>query len=125
MKKKRDAKWQANSLRLDEEKVKTRARVRIYGNENQDHEMAFKIEGYKQDNITYHQQTMKHSEINQHSDGKNVGIQNVYSSIPRENYEQKLHRAFDNHHKQIQLKLQLETQIKQLRITKWGRCCAS
>ena len=125
MKKKRDAKWQANSLRLDEEKVKTRARVRIYGNENQDQEMAFKIEGYKQDNITYHQQIMKHSEINQHSDGKNVGIQNVYSSIPRENYEQKLHRAFDNHHKQIQLKLQLETQIKQLRITKWGRCCAS
>ena len=96
MKKKRDAKWQAKSLRLDEEKVKTRARVRIYGNENQDQEMAFKIEGYKQDNITYHQQTMKHSEINQHSHGRNVGIQNVYSSISRENYKQKLHHAFDN-----------------------------
>ena len=54
--------------------------------------MVFKIEEHKQDNITYHQQTTKHSKINQHSDPTNVGIQNIYSSISRKNYEQKIEK---------------------------------
>ena len=54
--------------------------------------MVFKIEEHKQDNIIYHQQTTKHSEINQHSDPINVGIQNVSNSIPRENYDQKFEK---------------------------------
>ena len=54
--------------------------------------MVFKIEEHKQDNITYHQQTIKHSEINQGSDPTEVGIQNVHSSIPRENYVQKFEK---------------------------------
>ena len=47
-----------------------RANVKIYENENQDQEISFKIEveERKQSNITYHQQTTKHSEINNHSD---------------------------------------------------------
>ena len=81
-------------LRLEEEMTKARARVKIYENENQDQEMAFKMEKHKQDKIIYHQQTTKHSEINQHGDRKNIGIQNVYSSIPRESYDQKLQHAF-------------------------------
>ena len=68
-------------LRLDEEMARTRPRVKIYKNENQE-------------KIIYHQQTTKHSEINEHSDRKDVRIQNVYSSIPGENYDQKLQRAF-------------------------------
>ena len=52
------------------------------------------MEEHKQDKIIYHQQTTKHSEINEHSDRKDVGIQNVYSSIPGENYDQKLKGAF-------------------------------
>ena len=74
---------------------------------------------HKQDKIIYYQQTTKHGEINQHSDRENVGIQKAYSSIPRESYDQKLQ------HEQIQVKLKLQTQRKQLRITKWGRRCAS
>ena len=54
--------------------------------------MVFKIEEHKQDNITYHQQTIKHSEISQGSDPTEVGIQNVHSSIPRENYVQKFEK---------------------------------
>ena len=54
--------------------------------------MVFKTEEHKQDNITYHHQTTKRSEINQYSDLAIVGIQNVYSSIPRENYEQKFEK---------------------------------
>ena len=94
IKKKRDAEWRAESLRLEKEMEEARARVRIYENENQHQEMAFKMEEHKQDKIIYHQQTTKHSEINQHGDRKNIGIQNVYSSIPRESYDQKLQRAF-------------------------------
>ena len=94
MKKKREAEWQAESLRLEEEMEKARVRVRIYENKNQDQEMAFKMEEHKQDKIIYHQQTTKHSEINQHGDRKNVGTQNVYSSIPRESYDQRLQRVF-------------------------------
>ena len=96
MKKKRDAKWQAESLKLDEEMEKASARVTIYENENQgqDQGMVFKMEEHKQDKIIYHQQTTKHSEINQHGDRKNVGTQNVYSSIPRESYDQRLQRVF-------------------------------
>ena len=94
MKKKWDAEWQAELLRLEEEMAKARARVKIYENKNQDQEMVFKIEENKQDNTTYHQQTAKHSEINQHSDQKNVQIQIVYRSIPWENYDQKLQHAF-------------------------------
>ena len=47
-----------------------RTRVKIYDNENQDQDISFKIEveEHKQNNITYHQQTTKHSEINNHSD---------------------------------------------------------
>ena len=52
------------------------------------------MEEHKQDKIIYHQQTTKDSEINEHSDRKDVGIQNVYSSIPGENYDQKLQRGF-------------------------------
>ena len=52
------------------------------------------MEEHKQDKIIYHQQTTKHSEINEHSDRKDVGIQNVYGGIPGENYDQKLKRAF-------------------------------
>ena len=52
------------------------------------------MEEHKQDKIIYHQQTTKYSEINEHSDWKDVGIQNVYSSIPGENYDQKLQRGF-------------------------------
>ena len=86
-KKKRDAKWQAESIRLEEEIAKARARVKIYEDENHDQEMVLKLKNiYK--TITYHQQTTKHSEINQHSDPTNVGIQNVHSSIPQENYDQ-------------------------------------
>ena len=70
MKKKRDAEWQAEQLRLEEEMAKARARVKMYENKNQDQEVAFKIEENKQDNITYHQQT-KQSKINQNSDQKN------------------------------------------------------
>ena len=73
--------WQTESLRLEKEMAKTKARVTIYKHENQDQEMIFKIEEHKQDNITNHQQTTKHSVINQHSDPRNVGIQNIYSSI--------------------------------------------
>ena len=73
--------WQTESLRLEEEMAKTRARVTIYKHKNQVQEMIFKIEEHKQDNITNHQQTTKHSEINQHSDPRNVEIQNIYSSI--------------------------------------------
>ena len=40
MKKKRDAEWQAELLRLDEEMARARPRVKIYKNENQIHEMA-------------------------------------------------------------------------------------
>ena len=86
-KKKRDAKWQAESIRLEEEMAKARARVKIYEDKNHDQEMVLKLKNiYKA--ITYHQQTTKHSEINQHSDPANVGIQNVHSSIPQENYDQ-------------------------------------
>ena len=94
MKKKRDGEWQAESSRLEEEMEKTKARVRIYENKNQDEEMTFKMEEYKQDKISYHQQTTKHNEINQHGDRENVGIQNGYSSIPPESYDQKLQYAF-------------------------------
>ena len=94
MKKKWDAEWQAELLRLEEEMAKARARVKIYENKNQGQEMVFKIEENKQDNTTYHKQTAKHSEINQHSDQKNVQIQIVYRSIPWENYDQKLQHAF-------------------------------
>ena len=44
IKKKRDAEWRAESLRLEKEMEKARARVRIYENENQHQEMAFKME---------------------------------------------------------------------------------
>ena len=71
---------------------KARGRVKIYEQENQDQEMVFKIEEHKQDSITYHQQTTKHSKINQHSGPTNVGIQNIYSSISRKNYEQKIEK---------------------------------
>ena len=94
MKEKRDGEWQAESSRLEEEMEKTKARVRIYENKNQDEEMTFKMEEYKQDKIIYHQQTTKHNEINQHGDRENVGIQNGYSSIPPESYDQKLQYAF-------------------------------
>ena len=47
MKKKRDAEWQAESLRLEEEMAKARARVKIYEHENQDQEMTLKIEEHK------------------------------------------------------------------------------
>ena len=90
MKKKRDAKWQAESLKLDEEMEKASARVTIYENENQgqDQGMVFKMEEHKQGKIIYHQQTTEHSDINQHGDHKKkVGIRNVYSSIPREHYD--------------------------------------
>ena len=90
MKKKRDAKWQAELLKLDEEMEKASARVTIYENENQgqDQGMVFKMEEHKQDKIIYHQQTTEHSDINQHGDHKKkVGIRNVYSSIPREHYD--------------------------------------
>ena len=56
--------------------------------------MALKIKEHKQYKIIYYQQTTKHSEINQHDDRKNVGIQKVYSSILRESYDQKLQHAF-------------------------------
>ena len=56
--------------------------------------MALKMKEHKQYKIIYYQQTTKHSEINQHDDRKNVGIQKVYSSILRESYDQKLQRAF-------------------------------
>ena len=52
------------------------------------------MEEQKQEKIVYHQQITKHSEINQHGDRTNAGVQNVYSSIPRESYDQKLQRAF-------------------------------
>ena len=94
MKKKRDAEWQAESSRLEEEMEKVKARVRIYENKNQDQDMTFKMEEHKQDKIIYHQQTTKHNETNQHGDRKNVGKQNDYSSIPRERYDQKLQHAF-------------------------------
>ena len=66
MKKKRDAEWQAESLRLEEEMAKARARVKMYEHENQDQEIMLKIEEHKQDNITHHQLTTKRNEINQH-----------------------------------------------------------
>ena len=72
--------------------AKARARVKIYEHENQGQETVFKIEEHKQSNITYHQQTAKHSEINQDSDPTEVEIQNVHSSIPRENYVQKFEK---------------------------------
>ena len=90
MKKKGDAKWQAESLRLHEKMEKARARVMIYENENQDQDqgMVFKMEEHKQDKIIYHQQTTEHGDINQHGDHKKkVGIWNVYSSIPQEHYD--------------------------------------
>ena len=62
MKKKRDAEWQAELLRLEEEMAKARARVKIYEHENQDQEMTLKIEEHEQDNITYHRQTKSVSE---------------------------------------------------------------
>ena len=95
--KKRDAEWQAESLRLEEEMAKARARVKIYENENQDQEMTLKIEAHKQGNITYHQQTTKLNEVNQHSDPTNVRIHNVYDSIPRENYDQKFEKTNIQH----------------------------
>ena len=73
--------------------TKARARVKIYENENQDQEMAFKMEKHEQDKIIYDQETTKHSEINQHGDWKNR-IQNVYRSLPQGNYDQKLQRGF-------------------------------
>ena len=94
MKEKQDAEWQAESLRLEEEMEKARVRAWIYENGNQDQEMTFKMEEQKQEKIVYHQQITKHSEINQHGDRTNAGVQNVYSSIPRESYDQKLQRAF-------------------------------
>ena len=92
MKKKRDT----ESLRLEEEMEKARARVKIYEHENQDQEMMLKIEEHKQGNITYHQQTTKRKEINQHSDPTNVRIHNVYN-IPRENYDQKFDKTNIRH----------------------------
>ena len=43
MKEKGDGEWQAESSRLEEEMEKTKARVRIYENKNQDEEMTFKM----------------------------------------------------------------------------------
>ena len=59
--------------------------------------MTLKIEEHKQDNITYHQQTTKRNEINQHSDPTNVRIHNVYNSISRENYDQKFDKTNIRH----------------------------
>ena len=59
--------------------------------------MVFKIEEHKQDNITYHQETTKDSEINQHSDPTKVGMQNAYSSIPRKSYDQKFEKINIQH----------------------------
>ena len=72
--------------------AKARARVKMYEHESQIPEIAFKTEEHKQDNITYHQQATKNSEINQHSNPTNTGIQNVCSSIPRKNYDQKIEK---------------------------------
>ena len=72
--------------------AKARARVKVYEHENQNPEIAFKIEEHKQDNITYHQQATKHSEINQHSN-----TTNVCSSIPRKNYDQKIEKINIQH----------------------------
>ena len=91
-KKKRDSEWVAESLRLEKEMAKARTRVKIYEHENQDQDMVFKTEEHKQDNITYHQETTKGSEINQYSDPTKVGMQNVYSSIPRKSYDQKFEK---------------------------------
>ena len=122
MKKKWDAKWQAESLKLDEEMEKASARVTIYENENQgqDQGMVFKMEEHKQDKIIYHQQTTEHSDINQHGDHKKKLEYGMFTAVFLENIMTRNYsKDLDKHHKQIQLKLQLQTQRK-----KWGRCCA-
>ena len=125
IKKKRDAEWQAESLRLEKEMEKARARVRIYENENQDQEMAFKMEEHKQDKIIYHQQTTKHSEINQHGDRKTLEYRTFTAAFFEKAMTRNYNVHLDKRHEQIQLNLKLQTQRKQLRITKWGRCFAS
>ena len=87
--------------------------------------MALKIKEHKQDKIIYYQQTTKHSEINQHSDRENVGIQKFTAAFLEKAMTRNYSVHLDKHHEQIQVKLQLQTQRKQLRITKWERCCAS
>ena len=47
MKKKRDAEWQIDSLRLEQEIAKARSRVKIYENKNQDQEIALKMEEHR------------------------------------------------------------------------------
>ena len=88
---------------------KARARVKIYENKNQDQKMKnFKIEEHKHDNITYHQQTTKRSEINQHSDRKNVGTFTLTftAAFLEKNMTRNYSVHLDKHHEQIQLKLQ-------------------
>ena len=129
MKKKRDAEWQTESLRLEEEMAKARVRVKIYEHENQDQEMTLKIEEHKQGNITYHQQTTKRNKINQHSDPTNVRI-HVYN-ITRENYDQKfdktnIRHAFKQTPQINPVKVTItESEREQLSRTKLGRCCIS
>ena len=112
-------------LRLEEEMAKARARVKIYENKNEDQEMVFKIEENKQDSTTYHQQTAKHSEINQHSDQKMFKYRSSTGAFLEKTMTRNYSMHLDKSHKQIQWKLQLQTLRKQLRITKWGRCCPS
>ena len=52
MKKKRDAEWQAELLRLEEQIAKARTSLKIYENENHDQEMALKMEEHNQEKNT-------------------------------------------------------------------------
>ena len=53
MKKKWDAEWQDELLRLEEQIAKARTSLKIYENENHDQEMALKMEEHKQGKNIY------------------------------------------------------------------------
>ena len=125
IKKKRDAEWRAESLRLEKE-------MERQGRES----------GYMKTRISIRRWPLKWKNINKTKSFIISRQQNTVRSINMVTEKTLEYRTFtaaflekamtrnynvhlDKRHEQIQLNLKLQTQRKQLRITKWGRCFAS